>query len=417
MKFFYKSLFAAILLSVIFSSCTRQKKDIIILTDQESVASYVELFNSSQNEYRAIIEYQANPSKAFDNPVENMPDIILGPWLKNEKLRKNFLSLDYLFNDQRLNTKDFYKQLLELGNIKGHQYLLPVSFNLPLVLFSQKNASLMPDDFMLSIDQIKQLGQDYNKQNKNGVYTAMGFSPRWDSDFIYTVSKLFNTNYAENTPLFSYNLAAIDKTIEYIKDWSVSTNSTTEAEDDFKFKYLYNPSYKLITTGRCLFCYTKSDDLFSLSNDRLQNIDFRWIHYNNQIPVQDKINYIGIYRKSRNQDAAQAFILWLLKDENQKNILERQEKMNLTNKAFGIAGGFSSLKSVNEKYFPLHYPILYGHLPTAENLLPPNILPSNWEEVKKRAILPYLTEMTSTENTENVVSLETRTKELLKQIY
>ena len=417
MKFFYKSLFAALFLSVLFFSCTRQKKDIIILTDQESVASYVELFNSSQNEYRAIIEYQANPSKAFDNPVKNMPDIILGPWLKNEKLRKNFLSLDYLFNDQRLNTKDFYRQLLELGNIKGHQYLLPVSFNLPLVLFSQKNASLMPDDFMLSIDQIKQLGQDYNKQNKNGVYTAMGFSPRWDSDFIYTVSKLFNTNYAENTPLFSYNLAAMDKTIEYIKDWSVSTNSTTEAEDDFKFKYLYNPSYKLITTGRCLFCYTKSDDLFSLSNDRLQNIDFRWIHYNNQIPVQDKINYIGIYRKSRNQDAAQAFILWLLKDENQRNILNRQEKMNLTNKAFGIAGGFSSLKSVNEKYFPLHYPILYGHLPTAENLLPPNILPSNWEEVKKRAILPYLMEMTSTENTENVVSLETRTKELLKQVY
>ena len=417
MKIVHKNLIAAVLLSALLFSCSRQKKDIVILTDQEAVASYVELFNSSQNEYRAIIEYQSNPSKAFDNPVENMPDIILGPWLKNEKLRKNFLSLDYLFNDKRLNTKDFYRQLLELGNIKGHQYLLPVSFNLPLVLFSQKNNSLMPDDFMLSIDQIKQLGQDYNKQNKKGVFTAMGFSPRWDSDFIYTVSKLFNTNYAENTSLFSYNSDAMNKTIEYIKDWSITTNTSTEAEDDFKFKYLYNPSYKLITTGRCLFCYTKSNELFSLSNDRLQNIDFRWIHYNNMIAVQDKINYIGIYRKSKNRDAAQSFILWLLKEENQKLMLNRQEKMNLTNKAFGIAGGFSSLKSVNEKYFPLHYPILYGHLPTAENLLPPNILPSNWEEIKKRAILPYLTEMTSNEDTNNVVSLEIRTKELLKQIY
>ena len=417
MKIVHKNLIAAVLLSALLFSCSRQKKDIVILTDQEAVASYVELFNSSQNEYRAIIEYQSNPSKAFDNPVENMPDIILGPWLKNEKLRKNFLSLDYLFNDKRLNTKDFYRQLLELGNIKGHQYLLPVSFNLPLVLFSQKNNSLMPDDFMLSIDQIKQLGQDYNKQNNKGVFTAMGFSPRWDSDFIYTVSKLFNTNYAENPSLFSYNSNAMDQTIEYIKDWSITTNTSTEAEDDFKFKYLYNPSYKLITTGRCLFCYTKSNELFSLSNDRLQNIDFRWIHYNNMIAVQDKINYIGIYRKSKNRDAAQSFILWLLKEENQKLMLNRQEKMNLTNKAFGIAGGFSSLKSVNEKYFPLHYPILYGHLPTAENLLPPNILPSNWEEIKKRAILPYLTEMTSNEDTNNVVSLEIRTKELLKQIY
>ena len=65
-------------------------------------------------------------------------DIVIGKWLKNEKIRRNFMPIDYLFTDQHINKYIFYPQLLSLGNIDNKQYLLPVSFNLPAIVFSNK---------------------------------------------------------------------------------------------------------------------------------------------------------------------------------------------------------------------------------------------------------------------------------------
>lgn len=398
-------------------SCSKQGNTVVIWTDQGEFASYAELFNASQDRFKAIVQYQKSPASAFPPVKGEQVDILIGPWLKNEKVRKNFLSLDYLFDDIKLSAKDFYPQLLQLGNIQEKQYLLPVSFNLPLVIFSSDNQQYITDNFMLSIDELREAGSRFNVQTKNGAYTAMGFSPRWFGDFMYVVSRLFGTAYAENETLFSYNSASLAKTVRYLRDWSREVNTSTAVEDDFQFKYLYNPSYKLVTEGRCLFAYMKSDEFFTLPTDRLQNIDFRWIHNEKNIAVADKLVYMGIYKKTRNLDAAQAFLLWFLNEKTQKQLLERSAKMNLSTKTFGIAGGFSSLRTVTERTFPVHYGILYGHLPPAEYLSTPNILPAKWEDIKARVIVPYLEEaVTENENAADR-TLDRRIQEWIKQNY
>jgi len=79
-------------------------------------------------------------------------------------------------------------------------------------------------------------------------------------------------------------------------------------------------------------------------------------------------------------------------------------------RTFGISGGFSSLKSVNEKVFPLMYQSLLGHLPPADTLAVPRILPNNWVTLKKEILIPYLTDAVSIpdgkENT--VISIDDR---------
>ena len=403
----------------LFLGCNEKlDKPIIIWTNKSEFASYVELFNASQDECKAIVVYKESPVESFPPEKDEVkPDIVIGPWLKNETIRKNFTPLDYLFHSSQMKHTQFYSPLLEIGNINDRQYLLPVSFNIPAIIFSKKDSDKVTDNYILSLDEIKQIGGDYNKVNKNGIFTAMGFAPRWNSNFIYTVAKLQGADFKEKGHSYTWNQTALDNTITYLKEWTLTENESTTEEDDFSFKYLYMPAYKIVSTDRCLFSFISSKDLFSIPEEKLTDIDFRWLHYNNKIPVDDEIISLGLYKKSKNTDAAELFILWLMNEDNQKAILERNNKMKLNTKTFGIAGGFSAIKTVNERVFTQFSPLLMGNLPIAEYLTTSNILPAKWELIKEKVILPYLLDATNTTKEVSEEDLQERIIEWNKQYF
>lgn len=401
-----------------FSCNSSYKNPIVIWTNKSEVASYVELFNASQDYCKAIVVYKESPASSF--PVakdETPPDIVIGPWLKNETIRKNFIPLNYLFGEMQLQENTFYPQLLEVGNINSKQYLLPVSFNIPVIIFSKQNEDLIKNNYILSLDELKEISVTYNKKNKSKIFTSMGFAPRWNNEFLYTVAKMKGSNFQEQGRTFSWNKTALDNSISYLKEWTLANNETTTAEDDFSFKYLYMPSYKLVSSEHCLFSYTTSDELFSIPEEKLSDIDYRWIHYDNKIPIEDDIISLGLYKKTKNIEGAEVFILWLMREDTQKAILERNKNMRLNTSTFGIAGGFSAIKSVNERVFTQFTPILMGNLPITEYLQTPNILPPHWKEIKERVIIPYLMEATDTENQVTEQALFDRISDWNKQYF
>jgi ABC-type glycerol-3-phosphate transport system substrate-binding protein len=278
-----------------------------------------------------------------------------------------------------------------LGNIRGRQYLLPVSFNLPALIFSSEQKSNIPDDFFIDLDQVQRIARDFNNQTK-GNWTKMGFSPRWDPEFLYMTAILFNTRFEEGSALFTWNEQGLSNALTYIRNWSTQANSSTAAEEDFKFKYLYDPPYKQVTGGRSLFSYMSSEELFVLPKDKLQNIDFRWISREGKTPVKDSIIYGGICKSAGDLEAAEAFLTWFFSEKTQRALLERSKNIGIMDQSFGIAGGFSSIKNVNEKDFPLFYPSILGHMPQSEALLVPRILPNRWESLKADIVIPYLQE-------------------------
>lgn len=393
----------------VFSSCSVKKQTrLTIWTDRGEIASCIEEFNATHSKTKAVIVYKENLATSLPpEKDEQNPDIILGSWLKNDQTLKNFKPLNYLFLDYQIRPSQFYRELLSYGAIADNQFLLPVSFDLPAALFSISNESLISKKYDLSLDDIKQTGERFNSKNKKGFFTRMGFAPTWNTDFLYLAAKINGFSVRQKGENFIWNDEAVSQTVAFLKDWTTSINTSASTEQDFSFKYLYTPDYKFVNDGRCLFAYTTAGTLFETPWEQLDKISFRWISKDGQLPVEDDVVMLGIYKKARNIHGANDFIRWLFQEETQKSLLVKAREMGLYSQSFGIFGGFSSIISVNEHIFPGFYQTLLGNIPKEGSLTMPQIFPVRWDSLKERVLIPYLQDMVFDE--ENPKSLESRT--------
>jgi len=393
-----------ILFTALFISCSGNRTA-EIWTDRPEFAIYAEYFNTVQNQYKVSIRYREFPTEGL-KLINNIPDIVVGSWLKNSSTEEYFRILDNLLASKKISVSDFYPKLLEIGIIDKKQYLLPVSFNIPAVIFSRDKSQELSNSFTVDFNEIKKLSKSYNVETR-GAYTRMGFSPLWNDNFLMTVAILSGVSFREAQPL-SWDSAALDNSINFIYRWTREINTNSQAEEDFTFKYFFEPPEKLIQRGRILFSYMESRNILTLSPEVKSNLDFRWIMEQNKVPVMEDMVFLGIPKRSKSQKAARAFILWFFKIENQKLLLEYSRANRINENVFGVCGGFSSLSPVTEQIFPRFYPELLGRMPPSENFMPPNLLPANWADIKDRVVLPYLNEAARKQTTGETYPLERR---------
>ncbi|MDR2257627.1 MAG: hypothetical protein LBE14_00605 [Treponema sp.] len=382
-----------------------QNKTAVLWTDRPEFAFYAEYFNSSQNQYKVETRYYESPAQRLVDTGE-APDIVAGSWLKSASTRVFFKSLNGFFTNETLSKNAFYPRLLALGNIEGKQYLLPVAFNIPALIFARNQGQGLSNPFTIGFDEMKTLGKAYN-QEQNGTYVRMGFSPAWDDEFLFITATLFNTGFREASPV-AWDAAALERNMAFVYDWIREVNTSVQAEEEFTFKYFYDPPAKLVLSGRILFTYMNSASLFTLAEERRTNLDFRWIAEKNTIPVIEGTVYYGISKKGKAKKASAAFTRWFFQAETQRQLLQKSRDNRMTETSFGIGGGFSAMRSVTEQIFPQFYPGLLGHMPPEDFLSPANILPRNWTALKERVILPYLHERIHRANREEVLPLERR---------
>lgn len=399
-------IFLSSLLSIL--SCT-SSRPILIWTDRPEIVSYVEFFNVAQNKTKAVVVYKDKLAASLPPAKdEQNPDIVIGSYLRNSRVKKNFISLDRIFNRNGVNPASIYASLLEYGKINGRQYLIPISFNLPTMIYSSKNQDLLSSSMLIDIDEIRDAASLFNQKSSDDVFVKMGFAPSWNADFIYQLAKIKGTDFGEKGSSFSWENSKLNEAIAYVKNWSAEKNDGTQTEQDFSFKYLYAPDYKLVSSDRCLFAYTSSNFFFNIDFQQTEHIDFKWLSNKEKVFVKDGITMIGLYRKSKNTSAAYQFIEWFLSESAQKNLIERSDRMNLGTKTFGICNGFSSIKSVNERIFPAYYKNLLGKLPSENSLIAPLPLSSRWESLKEKVIVPYLADATNTDSVSTVKSIDER---------
>jgi hypothetical protein len=330
--------------------------------------------------------------------------------LKSSETLKHWQSLDFLFRKDPELSKKIYPALLSLGRFNRKQYLLPVSFNLPVIVFSKKNESLISNPFTIEMNEIKRLGKDFN-EDKDNVFSRMGFSPLWNDDFLFEIAVISNAAFREDSPL-AWDAEALDNAVFYTREWIDEANGGLKAEDEFFFKYFFDPPQKLVINSRILFAYMKSSKLFTMANETQLLLGFRALSGGGLIPVLEDAKYYGLHRRGRAKKAARAFTVWFFSENTQMLLLQKSKENHLSDTIFGIANGFSAMRTVNETIFPLYYPSLLGNMPPADLLAAPNILPKKWMYIKERAVIPYLREACRT--TEDAPSLEQRLNDWLR---
>ncbi len=404
---------AALFTSISFVSCSNKNSTLIIWTDRQELAAYTELFNTTHKDVKAIAIYKETLAASLPpSKKEIQPDLIIGSWLKGSITRKYFSPVDYLFKENPSFKNSFYPQMIEYGVLNEKQYLIPLSFNLPIMVFAQQNEQTINNEHVLSLDMIKKTAAEFNSNGRDESYSTIGYAPSWDKDFLYEATKIFGAKYQEKGLAFSWNNEAIESTVKYMRDWTLQYNQDTSTETDFQFKYLYIPKYKQLSSGRCEFAFMTSDQFFTLSNEQAMGLTFRWLVGENEtVMVEDNIVTMGIFKKSKNKKAAEIFLKWISSESSQADLIKRTINMNLDTVSFGIAGGFSAIKNVNSNVFPSHYRELLGNLPGEQSMELPLILPHRWPILKEKVIETYLQTTTNTN-----LDLETEEYETMEDL-
>ena len=239
-----------------------QEQRLVIWTDCPEFSQYIELFNKTHKDKSAILVYKENPALSLPPAKDEIvPDIIIGSWLRNENTTRYFKQIDSLFDRKSIASTDFYPQLLESGKVRKTQYLLPVSFNLPAIIFSTKNKDLISENYTITLEQIRKIASEYNLKNKNDVYSKIGFTPLSNEGFLYLAAKLYNADIYEGKNQLEWNEENLQKSIDFMRDWIRTENTSPQIEEEFAYKYLFMPYYRQVTSDRTLFAYTTSDVL------------------------------------------------------------------------------------------------------------------------------------------------------------
>lgn len=402
----------SLLVLLTLNSCTLGSSNTVILwTDRPEFALYGEYFNTSQNKYKVEVQFNDSPANKLTTSQE-YPDIVAANWLKNASVRAQFRPLDNLLKQSSIRRSDFYPQLLSLGNIEGRQYLLPVNYNISAIIFARDSRDPPSDPFIIEMKEIKERSKAFNVVS-NGTYSRMGFSLSSNNEFLFVAVTLSGADFKEASgaqvpvPLI-WEEQALEQGINWLQRWVLEANISVQVEDDFGFKYYYDPLDKLVNSGRVLYIFMNSSEFFTLPEERRVNLDYRWIAANETIPLDEFSVYYGIHKKTKALKGARAFTRWFFSTETQKLLLEEAKIKKLQDTSFGIAGGFSAMKTVTEQVFPQFYIDLIGRMPPDSYLTPPNILPRNWITVKERVILPYLRERIRYTNSEEIRPLERR---------
>lgn len=396
MRHFRLCIFILILLIPFLAGCPFDKKDqrIVLWTDRPEFAAYAQAFNSSQKDYVVEVVYKKSPAEALKGKKIGRWDVAIGPFLNAVSLNDTFMALDPLLSEGTVSRTRFYQNALEKGKVNGHQMLLPLSFNVPAFVFQSGRIKQEFDSFALNSESFSAICLDFN--NAKSRHPKSAFSPMWNPESLFFFSVLspglcsrFETGSEMGQQEVKAGVVRIRQMIETI-------DGGIKAEREFRDKYLYKNPLELLDSSHIFFWFSDVGSFYTLPGERRRDLDFRYYLNNDEkVAVCEDMLWLGIPKKGGNTMGAVAFIKWLMNPEVQQDLILKAREMDI--RSFGLAGGFSAVKAVNEDALPQIYPFITTFIPREDYLAFPDPCPADWYAVKNGKIIPYLVQECSAE--------------------
>jgi Bacterial extracellular solute-binding protein len=363
-----------------------------MITDRAEMAAYVDRFNALQTDVRIELSWREAPFQSVLDGTQ--ADLVVGEWLASPAVLDRFDSLGDIVKPGRIDPSWFYGGLLAMGSRDNRTVLLPLSFSLPAIVFYKPDMQAELSSMFMPLDTLRSLSKAFNAQSKSGGFSAMGFSPFWNQDFLDAAALLFGARFRPGrNGLPAWDQDGLAKTVDFARAWLSEVNGGASADEAFTSRNWVQPWYKLITGKKILFALASFTDYFALPEEKRRDLDFRWLSLGNSIPVMNNVLFAGVLRSSRNKRGAKAFLEWFCNPSVQRTLLDVNQSRRIG--VFGVTNGFSALKSINEKELPPRYPFLLGHIPSESILAFPETLPDNWLAVRNQVIRPWIRQSAS----------------------
>jgi hypothetical protein len=261
---------------------------------------------------------------------------------------------------------------------------------------------------MIDVDYLLTQGAGFNAVERER-YVRMGFSPLWDNGFLDQALALGGADFREGADgTVEWSASGLEASVAMLRGWVNETNGGLAKSLEFSRKYLYAPMRNLLDEKRVLFYLADSSEVLTDLELQRQEADFRWLAGPRGIRVNDGVVSVAIPRNGRNKWGGRIFVDWILRASTQRKLLEVSKSKRLA--TFGLAGGFSGLRGVNERDFPQIYPHLIGRIPPEELLSFPPELPVDWQEVRARVVVPWIREAVTAADDEGLAGTDLRAR-------
>lgn len=353
-----------------------------VWTNSASIAAAIDRFNTSSGRFRAELHY-VDSLYTEVRLAEASPDLVVGSEIG--ALHEQFRNLDGIVDGDPLSRGSFYRRQLEALTIDGALKLLPISFDLPIVVFTA--ADPFSDSIVVDAETLEALAMEFVEQ-ADGRLQTVGYSPRWNEEFAYEVLRSDGLRFAETPDGITWDSAQLQRSIVRLAGWG--EGDWLALEQAFTDRYLYDPPMKLVLGGRTRYYYSQASEFFSMPQETASGLDFRFLGRDGTVWALESQLLAGIPRRAKNEAGARSLLAWLLSEETQTELLQHESSHGPLE--FGLLNGFSSLWRVNEEVLPRHYPTLLGRIPSARSLRFPTPAPALWDETKREVILPWIAE-------------------------
>jgi ABC-type glycerol-3-phosphate transport system substrate-binding protein len=379
---------AALLLPLALAGCgLLSDQTVRLLTDRPEMAAYVERYNARQTEVRVEVLYDEAPAQAV---LEGraQADVVIAQWLAGPAIMARFDSLADVVKPGRIDPSWFYPGLLAMGSRDNRPFLLPLSFNLPAIMFSRAAVTVELPPLALPLQSIRAMGRAFNASGKGG-FTAVGFSPLWSGDFLGDTARLSGVRMrAARSGQPVWDADALLQAAGFLRSWVSDINGGAAADRLFSGRTLVQPSARLLAARKILFSRVPFPEFFAMPEEKRKDFDFRWLSNGTVIPAQDDVLFAGIPRAARDKSGARKFLSWFFSPQTQRSLLAVNQSRRIG--VFCIADGLSSFKAINEKDLPQKYPLLLGRIPAESSIVFPETLPDDWLRLRDEVFRPWL---------------------------
>lgn len=345
----------------------------------------MEAFNAAGAPVKVELTYVAQPAQELLRGAA-APDLVFGAHLSSPELERLLAPLDRVLGD-RLAPAAFFPGLVAAGAAAGRQVALPFAFNLPVVVFARAAAPPGIDQFVLSVEDLRRLGEQFDAAAAERL-TRVGFSPLWNVDLVYYLARAYGAGFAATADgRVAIDAAALAQAVAAAHDW-IASGRGVAGDRQFSATYFHRPPYQLVLEGRVRMYLSDVASFFLVPEAKRELLDFRWLVLEGGIPVLADYASFAVPAAAANPAGARLFLSWIFQPEVQTRLLETAAFKRL--RGFGLAGGFPALRAVSERILPRRHEFLIGRLPAADLLQVPAPAPVYWAAAKEQVVRPWL---------------------------